>query len=54
MTTKYLVHNAWSHFQNVSVWSRSRRAKILTAGIHGVFRGLQFEPNAEIGQNGAF
>jgi excisionase family DNA binding protein len=26
-----------SHFQNVSVWSRSRHAKILTAGIHGVF-----------------
>jgi RNA polymerase sigma-32 factor len=26
-----------SHFQNVSVWSRSRQAKILTAGIHGVF-----------------
>ncbi|MBU4010032.1 MAG: hypothetical protein KJ882_04635, partial [Proteobacteria bacterium] len=31
-----------SHFQNVSVWSRSRRMKILTAGIHGVFRGLKF------------
>jgi len=42
-----------SHFQNVSVWSRSR-LKILTAGIHGVFRGLKFSPNAEIGQNGTF
>ncbi|MBU3947907.1 MAG: prepilin-type N-terminal cleavage/methylation domain-containing protein [Proteobacteria bacterium] len=28
-------------FQNVSVWSRSRRAKILTTEIHGVFRGLK-------------
>ncbi len=27
---------------------------ILTAGIHGVFRGLKFEPDAEIGQRGAF
>jgi hypothetical protein len=24
--------------------------KILTTGIHGVFRGLKFEPNADIGQ----
>jgi len=28
----------------------SRKAKILTTGIHGVFRGLKFEPDAEIGQ----
>ncbi|RZB36094.1 MAG: hypothetical protein SRB2_02503 [Desulfobacteraceae bacterium Eth-SRB2] len=27
---------------------------ILTTGIHGVFRGLKFEPDAEIGQKGAF
>ncbi len=33
---------------------RSRRAKILTAGIHRVFRGLRFEPNAEIGQKRRF
>ena len=25
-----------------------------THGIHGVFRGLKFEPDAEIGQKGAF
>ena len=43
-----------SQFQNVSVCSRSRKAKILTTGIHVVFRGLKFEPDAEIGQNGAF
>jgi len=30
------------------------KAKILTTGIHRVFRGLQFEPDAEIGQKGAF
>ncbi len=28
--------------------------KILTAGIHRVFRGLKFEPDTEIGQKGAF
>ena len=37
-------------FQNVQFCSRSRKAKILTAGIHGVFRGLKFEPEADIGQ----
>jgi len=26
------------------ICSRSRKAKILTGGIHGVFRGLKFEP----------
>ena len=25
-----------------------------TAGIHGVFRGLKFEPDADIGQKGTF
>jgi len=33
-----------SQFQNVQFCSRSRKAKILTTGIHGVFRGLKFEP----------
>ena len=42
-----------SQFQNVQVRLRSRKAKILTTGIHGVFRGLEFEPDAEIGRNGA-
>lgn len=32
----------------------SRKAMILTTGIHGVFRGLKFEPDAEIGQTGHF
>jgi hypothetical protein len=27
---------------------------ILTTGIHWVFRGLKFEPDAEIGQKGMF
>ena len=30
------------------------KAIILTTGIHAVFRGLKFEPDAEIGQKGAF
>ena len=37
-------------FQNVQFYSRSRKAKILTTGIHVVFRGLKFEANADIGQ----
>ena len=43
-----------SQFQSVSVCPRSKKAKILNTGIHGVFRGLKFEPDAEIGPNGAF
>jgi hypothetical protein len=34
--------------------SSSRKAIILTTGIHEVFRGLQFEPDTGIGQKGAF
>lgn len=43
-----------SQFQNVQFCPRSRKAKILTTDIHGVFRGLKFKPDAEIGQKGAF
>jgi hypothetical protein len=32
----------------------SRKAKISTAGIYGIFRGLKFEPDAEIEQKGAY
>jgi hypothetical protein len=31
-----------------------KEAKILTTGIHVVFRGLKFEPDADIGQKGTF
>ena len=41
-------------FQNVQFCSRSRKAKILTTGIHVVFRGLKFEPDTDIGQKGTF
>ena len=41
-------------FQNVQFCSRSRKAKILTGGIHEVLRGLKFEPDADIGQKGRF
>ena len=40
--------------KNVQFCSRSRKAKIFTTGIHSVFRGLEFEPDAEIGQKRAF
>jgi hypothetical protein len=40
--------------KNAQFCSISRKAIILTTGIHGVFRGLKFEPDAEIGQKGAF
>jgi len=32
--------------KNVNFCSSSRKAIILTTGIHGVFRGLKFEPDA--------
>jgi len=40
--------------KNVHFCSSSRKAIILTTGIHLVFRGLKFETDAEIGQKGAF
>jgi hypothetical protein len=40
--------------KNVQFCSSSRKAKILTGGIYLIFRGLKFEPDAEIGQKGAF
>jgi hypothetical protein len=38
--------------QNIQFCSSSRKAIILTTGIHLVFRGLKFEPDEEIGQKG--
>ncbi len=46
--------NSTKPLKNVQFCSRARKAKILTTGIHGVFRGLKFEPDAGIGQKGAF
>ena len=43
-----------STLQNAQFCFSTRRAKILTGGIHGVFRGLRFEPNVEMGQKGVF
>jgi hypothetical protein len=40
--------------RNVQFCSRSRKTKILTTGIHIVFRGLKFEPDTEIGQKRVF
>jgi hypothetical protein len=39
--------------QNAHFCSSSRKVKILTTGIHKVFRVLKFEPDAGIGQKGA-
>jgi len=36
--------------KNVQFSSSSRKAIILTGGIYRIFRGLKFEPDAEIGQ----
>jgi hypothetical protein len=40
--------------KNAQFRSNSRKAKILTTGIHGVFRGFEFEPEAEIGRKRVF
>jgi hypothetical protein len=40
--------------KKVQFWSRSRKAKISTTGIYGIFRGLKFVPDKEIGQKGEF
>ena len=32
----------------------SKDGENLTRGIHGVFRGLKFEPDEDIGQKGTF
>ncbi len=40
--------------KNVQFWSNSRKAKILTTGIHAVFRGLKIESDVEVGQKGTF
>ena len=39
--------------KNVQFRSSPRKAKILTIGIHWVFRGLKFDPDAVIGRKGA-
>jgi hypothetical protein len=46
----------WNLLKNkkANFWSRSRKAKILTADIHLVFQGLKLEPDTEIGQKGLF
>jgi len=47
-----------SQFQNGHFCARSRKATNfksgLTTGIHVVFRGLKFSPDADIGRKGAF
>ena len=40
--------------KNAQFRSRSRRMRILTAGIYRIFRGLEPECNAEIGRKGVY
>ncbi len=40
--------------KRVQFFSRSKKTKILTTGIHVIFRGLKFESDTEIGQKGTF
>jgi hypothetical protein len=40
--------------ENGDFCSSSRKAKISTTGIYGIFRGLKFEPDAEIEQKVPF
>ena len=40
--------------KNGNLCSSSRKAKISTTGIYGIFRGLKFEPDAEIGHKVPF
>jgi len=35
--------------KNGNFYSSSRKEKISTTGIYGIFRGLKFEPDVEIG-----
>jgi len=43
----------WRPLKNVQFWPSTRKAIISTTGILLVFRGLQFETDAVIGQKGA-
>ena len=44
----------WRPLKNAQFCSSSRKARILTGGIYWIFRGLKFEPDAEIGQKRVF
>ena len=44
----------WRPLKNGNFCSSSRKAKISTTGIYRIFRGLKFEPDAEIGQKVPF
>jgi hypothetical protein len=50
----YFCHARPRPLKNVNFCLSSRKAIILTTGIHEVFRGLKFEPDTEIEQKGVF
>ena len=54
ITDDNTVHPVARPLKNVNFCSSSRKTKNLITGIHCVFRGLNFESDAEIGQKGAF
>jgi hypothetical protein len=51
---KRRVENYERPLKNGNFCSSSRKAKISTTGIYLIFRGLKFEPDAEIGQKVPF
>jgi len=51
---KFLLKRYLRPLKNGNFCSSSRKAKISTTGIYRIFRGLKFEPDAEIGQKVPF
>ena len=49
-----LTSSKWRPLKNGNLCSSSRKAKISTTGIYGIFRGSKFEPDAEIGHKVPF
>ena len=54
MLQKIKIFEPARPLKNVQFWSSSRKVKILTAGIHGVFRGLKFESDTDMGEKDSF
>ena len=50
----YVIAFTERPLKNAQFCAKSRKTIILTTGIHRVFRGLKFEPDAELVQKGAF
>ena len=51
---KFIAISYERPLKNGNFCSSSRKVKIPTTGIYRIFRGLKFEPDAEIGHNVPF